>query len=438
MKGGECLKNDKKVNNISFLGKLILFGRAAKKWLSEFRPIHSLIEKQKKLSHYSGARSFEESKISFFFGFARIFAVILLLRFLITMLIFGSGVFSYEKMYYMFKDIAYIKSYAEGEPDELSYSSPVQNQIYTDFKNGLLVASDSELKFFTSTGRVTLNEGSEFTNPHVVCSSSTALIYDQGRREYSIYNSFVKLYSEKTEYQISSADMAADGSYLIVTRSKLFNSVVRIYDQTYEKIGEYSKNDTVISASMSDNGRYAAILSLSVRGGKSSILLEVIDTKKSKIIAQNNIEGHMPYMCEFMPNDKIAVFTDEGFTVTDKKADIQYEYTYPSKVENIDINDNGFVILYSKTEVTGEKVFEVYDSNGKKTFAKDLSGNVRSIRLGDGYVYVLKSNEVIRISTSLGTESKKVSSAENMQLIAFDNGKVCLCSQNAAEYILFD
>ena len=432
------MRKNKKKNDVSRLARLILLMRNLKKRLKALRPIQRLKERQKALSYCSDGENFEESKISYVFGMAKIISALLLALLLVVTVIFGSGVISYDKMYYMFKDIAYIKSYGEGIPDELSYSSPVQNQVHTDFKNGLFVASDSELKMFTSTGRVTLNEGSEFTNPRVTCSNSSALVFDQGRRTYSIYNSFVKLYTEKTEYPIALADMAENGSYLIVTKSKLYNSVVKIYDQNYNQTGEYSKNDTVISASMSDNGRHAAILSVSVHGGKSSAELDILDCKKSEIVAQGVFDNVMPYMCKFLSDDRIAVFSDGKFSVVNKKADTVYEYTYPSEVENIDISDWGFAILFSPTDVTGEKILETYDNNGKRTFIKNIKDNVRDIKLGEGYIYILKSNEILRINAAIGTESKVKSSADNMEIVVFDGGGVAVCSQNAAAYISFD
>ncbi len=438
MKGGKRLRKNKEKRDTSLLAKLILSLRALRERLKKFRLIHRISERQRALSYCSDGRYAEESRISYGFGVARVIAVFLLVLLLASSLIFGSGAVSYEKIYYMFKDIAYIKSYGEGTPHELSYSSPVRNQIYADFKNGLLVASDSELKIFNSTGRVTLSKGSDLTNPRVVCSDTSALIFDQGRSTYSIYNSFVKLYSEKTEYPISSADMAEDGSYLIVTSSKLFNSVVKIYDQNYTQCGEYRKNDIVISASMSKGGRYAAIVSLSVHSGKSIVQLDILDCKKSEVTAQFTLEGAMPYICEFLSDDRIALFTDDRFFIINKKAEALYEYSYPSDVEDIDINEDGFAILYSKTDLAGDRVLGVYNSNGNLTFSRRLEGNIRDIKLGKGCVYILKSDEILRIGTSLGNESSISSKSENLQIVVLGDGRAAVCSSNAATYISFD
>ena len=435
MKKGKKTKDKKET---SFLTKTILFLRLVKERLSSLRPIHRISERQKALAHYSDSEGYEESRISYIFGISKVISVFLLVLLLAITVIFGSGVISYEKMYYMFKDVTYIKNYEDGEPLQLSYSHPVQNQVFADYKNGLLVAGDSELKFFTSTGRVSLTAGSEFTNPRVVCSNSNALIYDQGRHTFSIYNSFVKLYSEKTEYQISSVDMSDNGSYLIVTSSNTYNSTVKFYDANYAQTGEYNKNSWVISAKLSSNGRYAAILSLSAKNGASEVNLDILDCKNTEIISKNTYQSSMPYMCEFLSDNTIAIFFTDGFRLVDRKGNLKNEYAYPSSVENIDVRNDSFAIFFSESEGMQQKMLEVFDDNGNKIFARQISGNVRDVKLGDGCVYLLKANEIIRINTSLGTESRIDSRADNLRIVVLSDGRALVCSQNSASYISFD
>jgi tricorn protease-like protein len=83
---------------------------------------------------------------------------------------------------------------------------------------------------------------------------------------FAIYNSFTELYREKLEYPISSADMSDSGAYVIVTRSQKHTSVIRVYTNQNTLDMEYSKNDHVIDAAISADGRYLAVLSMSVSG----------------------------------------------------------------------------------------------------------------------------------------------------------------------------
>ncbi len=432
------MKKKKNVKEASFLSRIILFFRWLKKKLNLKKAFTKISDRQKLLSSYSNANVSEESRLSYSFGMAKTAAIALLSVLLAVTLMFGSSVISYDRIYYMFKDIGYIRSFNEGTPNELSYSKPVQNQVFHDFKNGLLVASDSEIKMFTSTGRVTMTEGSDFTNPRISTSKGYALIYDQGRKLFSVYNSFVKLYSENTDYAISNADMADNGCFLVVTSSKNYNSVIHVYDESFNKISEYSKNSYVISASLSSNGRYAAILSLSALEGNGITTLNVIDCKKNTVISETSFEGYMPYICEFLTDDNIAVFLDDKVCSINKKGKLISEYHYPSNAEKIEVAGDEFAILFSETAIGESKTLEIFDNKCNKTFSRKIDGNVKDIALKDNFIYVLKSRELLRISTSIGTESTYPSFTDNSKIVILGNNKIVLCSQNAATYISFD
>ena len=428
----------KKDNDISFLAKVILFFRGIRERIAALRIFQRISDRQKVLSAYSGKNISEESRISYVLGVAKVVTVAFLSILLVITLIFGSKLISYEKVYYMVKDISYIKSFYESTPESLSYSKPVQNQTFEGFKNGLLVTSDSEIKLFTSTGRVTLSEGSEMVNPRVSTSNGYALIYDQGRRSFSIYNSFVSLYSENTEYPIALADMADDGEFLIVTSSSRYASVVKIYDSEFKQTAELSKNDRVISASLSPNGRYAAILSLDAKDGAAQTTVTILDCRNNKIISSTVKSGSMPYKAEFLGNDRIAIFLDDKVCAIDKNGKSIGEYIYPSDVERIDVQGDRFAILFSPAKGEKSAKLTVFNASCSVVFSTNVSGNVRDVEIGGGYVYVLKSKELVRINTLLGIVSTKDVNVDNHSIVAFEDGRVIACSAAAGTYISFD
>lgn len=428
----------KKSSENSFLGRILIFIKPFWKRIKDKRIFHTLFERQKRLACYTGKESVEESRLSYGFGIARMISALLLVLLLIITVLFGSGAVSYEKVYYMFKDISYIKSFGEFSPSSLSYSRPVQNQVFTSFKGGLAVASDSEIKAFTSTGRVTMSIGSEFTNPHLSGSDGYLLIYDQGSNTYSIYNSFICVRTEKLDFPISYADMADNGSFLVVTRSSMYDSVVRIYDSSFTLTGEYSKNDRVISASLSSDGRYAAVLSMTAEHGESVVSLNVVDCKRNEVVSTSSFDGSMPYRCDFLSDDRIAVVLDDRTCVIDRGGKLRGEYLYPSSLERIDVSGERVALLFSESETVNKKTLALLDREGKLIFGDTVTGNVRDVKIGDGAIYLLQSGKVIRINTQIGTESICQTVDARGSLVVFPDGKVAVCTQTAASYISFD
>lgn len=427
-----------KDNEVSLLGRIIIFFRGIGDKIKKKRIFSSLIEKEKSLAVYEGPESSEESKLAYGFGVARVMAVILLVVLLVATLLFGSGTISYEKVYYMFKDIGYIKSYGESAPSALNYSMPVQNQDFEVFKNGLAVAGDSEIKLFTSTGRMTLTQGSEFTNPRMSASSEYLLIYDQGRRGYSVYNSFICVRTEKLDFPISYADMAENGSFLLVTSSKTYASVVKIFDSSLQEISEYSKNDKVISASLSSDGRYAAVLSLSADGGEAFTTLSVVDAYSSAVKYSVSFRGSMPYSCDFLTDDRIAVILDDKALVFDRAGNQKAEYSYPAEVVRFDVRGNRFALLLAEEAYGGKNTVVVFNKDGTPIFTETVDGTVRDMKLSGSAVYFLMSRETVRINTALRTVSRAETASDKATLIVFDDERIAVCTQTAARYISFD
>ena len=437
MKGGSALKkNDNR--EISFLGKIILFFREIFDKIKEMRLPERIVEREKKNAGYEGEDSPKESKISFILGMSRLFAFSALCLILVGVLIFGGSIISYDKVYYMVKDISYINSFNETRPTTLSYSRPFSNQDFAVFKNGLTVAGDGEIKFFTSTGRVTMSQGSDFTNPKICSSNSSVLVYDQGRYDFKVYNSFVSVYSERLDYPISSADMASDGSFCVVTKSETYASVVLVYDEKQRLETAISRNDYVISVDMSDNGRYIAVVSLDASGGESVTTLTVFERGKTNSKSSVWIRDELPYTASFITNDRIALICADASYVYDLNGRQQSHTEYSSTLADFALCDGGFALLFRDNSIDSGYTLTVYGDNGNRISTNSINAHVSDVEMQGNYVYLLLDGEVRRIDKIFGTFSRVGFNAEDGRLVVFSDGEVMACTNTSAYYISFN
>lgn len=430
------MKNKKKER--SFFGTVVYFFKRFILWLRDMRLIQRFKNRQKRLAGYSDIVPTENSRKAYFFGMAKVSFTIMFVVTVLLILLFGGRIFSYDNVYYMFKDIGYISSFSEGRPEVLNYSKPVNNQYFSSFKNGLAVVSDSEFKLFTSTGRATMTEGSDYVNPKIVTSSSNAIIYDGGRREYSVYNSFVRLYSETLEYPISQVDMADDGSYIVVTKSNKYPSVVKIYDSDFELVSEYSKNDHIISAEISDNGKFIAVASLDAREGESIVTLNILKKGSEKLYSTVSVNGTMPYKCSFLSNDRIALICSDRICIYDLRGNVKGEYRYPSKLFDFYVAD-GVILTIIDYNGTGKgNTVVLFDKNGKDIFAKSIDGNIRDAVYSNDCIYLLRDTDVVRIDTVFGIASYLDYTVEIGFLQVISSDEVILCTETTAYYLTFE
>ena len=427
-------KND---GEISFLGKIFFSIRNLFDRIKEMRLPQRLIAHEKKLAGYDES-SPKESKIAFILGITRTVALSLLCILLVLSLLLSGSIFSFDSVYYMFKDISYISSFSENRPISLSYSRPFTNQDFAIFKNGLSVAGDNEIKFFTSTGRVTMTQGSEFTNPKVCTSESSVLIYDQGRNTFKVYNSFVCIYSETLEYPISSAHMSPDGSFCIVTKSEKYGSVVRIYDNKQRLESEFLRNDYIISVDMSSNGKHVAVVSLDSSEGNSLATLTVLERGKSKTKSSVQMLDFLPYSAHFSANDRIALIGSEAAYVYSLNAKLQSEFKYPSALSGMAVCDSGFALLFKNSGQDARFILYIFGSNGNKVSDHKIDGYVSSIAVNGNHAYLLMDGEVRRIDTLFGTVSKRAFSTDDAELLVLSANEILACTDTAAYYISFN
>ncbi|MBQ8407256.1 MAG: hypothetical protein IJY39_00175 [Clostridia bacterium] len=432
------MKKKKENRDISFLGRAILLFRGIAEKVKALRLPERIVEKQKQNAGYVDETSPKEARLSYGFGMARLCSVSLLCVFLAIALIFGGGIISYENVYYMFKDIGYISSFSESRPESLNYSKPFDNQDFATFKNGLAVAGDSEIKFFTSTGRMTLTVGSEFTNPRITCSDSHALIYDQGRNSFTVYNSFISVYSETLDYPISSAHMSADGSFCVVTKSGNYGSVVRVYDREFRLESEYSKNDYVLSAEVSSDGKYVAVMSLDAADGDSLVRLNVLKRGEDELYSSALLYDVMPYSATFLSNDRIALFCSELVVIYDLKGNMKKEYGYPGKLSHLSVGNGEIAMMFDEGSLSDDNRLIVLESNGTVKYSERIVGNVFDLELCGGFAYLLCEGEIVRLDTTFGFRSGVEFSEENARLVTFENGDVMACTDGIAYYITFD
>lgn len=431
------MKN-KKENDISFLGKIIYYCRSIVEKIRSKRLLKRLIDREKKIAGYSDVAPSSDRRATFAFRIARLVSLVLLCIIILSVLLFGGNTFSYESIYYMFKDINYISSFSESPPETLNYSEALSKQDFSDFKNGLAVVSDSEIKFFTSTGRVTMTAGSSYTNPKITCSSDTALIYDSGRNSFAVYNSFIQLYSEDLDYPIISANMSDSGRFAIVTKSKKYNSVVKIYDTDYSVISEYSKNDYIISVSLSSNGKYCAVTSLDARHGESVVSMNIFKVGTKELYGYVEIIGAMPYSCSFLSNDRVALFCTDRSFVFDLRGNEKKGFIYPSSLLHLSIDGDKYAMVFKGEDISGGNSLYVFDRNGNTTFFDVLKGTVSDIAYKDGFLYLLRDGEAVRKTLSFPSSEISIGfMEEEAKLLVFDNGEVMVCTPAVAYFLKF-
>ncbi len=346
---------------------------------------------------------------------------------------------TYDNFYYLIKDISGAAQSGNSQYETLSYeSNPRQNFVL--YRGGVATVSPSKLSIFTATGRRTLNASSGYSSPYVISSNKYVLVYDTSGNTFALYNTFSRVYTETLDYPVTDAHIAADGSFVIVTRAADSRALIYLYNKNFKRIAEIRGDYYVFDVVMDSDRQQLAMLTYDVGQGTGCTTLSVYDlsqvARKKEIIKTKQIEysGEFPLSCGFLENNTFALLTDHCIRILDEEYDIK---------ETTDDYSAGNLTGYFLNELGAAACFT--DSSKNTIIAFDKSGNilyndfvtfpVSDIAVYENYVFLQTEQGVTRISTPKMTEEHLPSGQG--KLLIYNADTALVCGESKAEYLVF-
>lgn len=422
-------------SSISFAGKCIFYISKAVNTLRDSTPIKRAVSRQKELVK---ARCGTDSGYAATAVGMRLSRILLIIALVITILlgvIFSAGRLAVDNVYYMALDIGYMNSYNEKPTGKLNYTKPQHSGDYALYKNGLVSASNNEIKIFNATGRVTLTSGDIFAEPVIVTSNKYFIVYDLGGHKFSVYNSFKRIETVSLDGKIAYAAMCEDGDFVIVEKTQDYNSVVRTYNESCELVSKYSTSGYALSAEMSENGKYTAVLTTSVKDGEMSAKLTVLKQNRKRVYAEVELEGVTPYECRFIDNNRIAVVCADRAYIYSINGKLKGEYTYPEgRLAYVSYTQGSMALLFEQDVVNGRNSLAVIGKNGKLQYSEKIQGSFTDMQVYDNYVFLLTNNGIYKLNYDTGIMTVREGKDTFGKILVCDKNKILLCTDSRGIY----
>ena len=363
-------------------------------------------------------------------------SLLLCLVFLLSMLVvFGKDV-GPASIYNFFREVEHMGEIGQGEREQISYSLPTRNQSFAEFKRGFIVASDREIQVFNKAGYATMTEQLGYSDPQIVSSENTFLVYDLGGRGFAIYNSFEDIYIETREYPISAADMSGDGDVVIVGRSSKYNTELVLYDDEGNREFAYMRSDHTVDCKFSPNGKRVALLTLDAADGEYLYTLTVINTKNGEVVSDVTRTGSIPYDCYYLDGDRIALVLSDSLVIYNNKCQKVGEFEYPdAQLYRVAVRDKQVALMFTKDKVNMKNTVYIIDNGGEQKKEYDIYGEFSDMMLFSRYLYFATEDKVMRLDVgSLKLQSVQMN-AVNGKIVVLDSSRIMLCRPNMS-YII--
>ncbi len=363
-----------------------------------------------------------------------------LLVFVVVAMLCNLDLFTYENFYYLAKDLSAASDLLAGSGNVINYEISARNQTFALYRKGLAVGGDSGLQLFNATGRETLNTSPDYKEPVLRGSDRYLMMYDIGEKRYSIYNSFVCVHHEECEYPIFAGAVSDSGYYATVSESYSHTGVVSLYNDHFELVNRYNRNEMVTCVAVNQAGNRVAFATAGMENGGYVTTLVIAVPGQDKTSVEMPLEGMFPYSVSFIDQHRLllicdratyVISVDDGMVITPiLYADMKLAYA---------ANNSEYVALvFSVNAVTDTYQMLITDKNGNAVLLETFDASLCQIELYDQYLFVMTENAIARVRPEDQTYSTIASISDAERMLVCSKDEVLLCGSRSAVYYSFE
>ncbi len=264
------------------------------------------------------------------------------------------------------------------------------------YKGDLAILRRSALEIYTFSGSRSLSVPVAYSSPALVTGEKYLLAYDIGGNKMGVYNAFSELYTETFDYPIATADIADDGTFLVVSAEKLYHSALYVYSANSEEFTRtfrFRTADKVIydARLCREDSSLLAVAAVSADNGDYLTQVILLDSGSEEKLLTISIEGEMPLELSFEQEGRICLLTDRGLHRIDTKSGEDSVYSFLSEDLAGYHTGEGYEVLILNSGIIGTAL-DVHVFSGDNSQEPDVfsvTNQVLDTRVAHGCVYLL-------------------------------------------------
>lgn len=350
-----------------------------------------------------------------------------------------SRAFTYDSIFCFFKDLRSTSSFIPSDNRTVTYTYEEGERNVIPYRGGVAAVTTGGVEVYSPDGERLLELAMPMSSPRAAASRKYVVAFDFGQREFAVTNSYARLHRGTTEHPIYMAEVADTGQIALVTASDTYLSQVLLYDTNFHLIQSFGRASATVGVSVSDNGKYIAILSLDSKQGKREAVLQLYRIGFEKPTFSVSFAGETPVALSFTDHRHIAVVTDGALRVLDMDGEWEEEIRFDgAALTSYAFSDTGAMLSLCSDRTDAAYRTVVVDRKGRLAYDEIHAGeDVRAIALGEEQIFLLAGNRISRIGTSDGVKQEITCESGATQIFAMDDERLRVVYAGKAEYIYF-
>ena len=370
-------------------------------------------------------------------SFARVVLYMVLLVFVVVTIVSNHKLITYENLYYLAKDIGAATQTAQSQADSISYPISSAEADFALYRGGVAVSGCEVVTVMSGSGRQTLSENVAYADPCVRASDKFCLTFGRGENSFAVYNAFVRVHFETTEFPVYDAAMGDNGSFAIVTRSRDYTSEVVLYDGNMERLAGYHLNGYVTGIAMNTEGDRLGVVSVESKNNVWETKLTVIRVGNRITEATATVSGVAGSACGFITNDRFAVMFPDRLMVVNSDATVTGEAFFEGSTPVlVDFGRSSVAVLSRGSKDLAAATLTVYDRSARESYRVDMgsdhpvtrAGDPTALTFGDSTLYLRAGNTLFRITGNGRTVTSLAISRDALAVLPLNDSELLICT----------
>lgn len=370
-------------------------------------------------------------------GFIRIVLYMILVVFVTVTMVSNHRLITYENLYYLAKDIGAATLTAQSMADQISYPISAADAEFAFFRGGVAVAGSDVVTAMSGSGRQTLSVNVAYGDPCVRASDKYCLTFGRGETSFSVYNSFVRVHHELTDFPIYDATVGNNGHFAVVTRSRDYTSEVILYDGNMEKLANLHLGGYVTGLGMNSRGDRLGVVSVESQNGLWETKITIVRVENRISQSSATVSGSFGSTCGFISEDRFAVAFSDRLMIWGSDATVKGEaMTEDREPLLVAVGSNRVALLSRNDGDLKTYTLTVYDRSAKVSYRLDMdeshpitqSGGADHLSFGDNILYIRSGDQLFRLSANGSDLAVTSISRDTLAILPVSGEEVFVCT----------
>lgn len=383
--------------------------------------------------NYDGRTDVYLAKVSYRFAYIKRWLVVLII--LISVAFLLSGNISYEKFFYLTKDIKLANDYVTSVHDTITYNVG-NSQSFASYRSGIAVASREKLSIFSSGGRELFSVNLDYGNPTLKTNDKHVLLYDVGGKQFSLYNSFSKVNEGVLNYPIYGASLSQNGNFALITKSEKYGSVVSVYQTNGTQYDYNFSNDRVSSVALSKNGLQLAVLLIRSDCDVMYTELRLYKLGSNDYSSAKLTFSGIPYEVQILDTNVVAVGAN-GVNAFNSGLALVGEYLSSDQIYSYSFGNNNLAVATLNPKTQKSEII-VLNKRGRVDKKLEFDERIIDVAIHNDHLFLQKISGFERVNIQLGLSEDIEMMGTGYTMIISDKDTLIVCEKSLAKFLNFD